>query len=475
VLVVLLATISGTIADADLWGNVRYGQDILCAGRIPDHDPHSFTSDVPWINHEWLTELVMALAYAAGGTSGLVMLKVLLACLTLGLLWRAVRAVGVFEPLALGLLLIATLGASYLFMTIRAQLFSALIFVVLLSTLSAAARGRTRLLLWMPVLFCAWANLHGGWLVGLGVVGLWAGSRLLAGTLAWRWAISVPALALAGTAANPYGFRLWSFLWGTVGVSRPDIAEWQPLLRAPFLWLPWVMAAALVGAAWRRQGVAARVDAVPVVALGVLALLVARLEGFFALASVILMAPALASLGPSRWPVSRRPSRAEMATVGVLCTAALTATAGYAVRNGGCIHFGGEGESWAPEAEAVLFLRDNPVQGRLLCHFNYGHLAIWHLSPRLRVSYDGRRETVYSEAVQSAHQRFYGSSTDASYAKTLGVDYVWLPRQLPVIAPLIRDGWVEVFRGPISVVLAREPGQYAQPAPQAGPRCFPGP
>jgi len=475
VLVVLVLTISSTIADADLWGNIRYGQDILIAGRVPDHDPHSFTSDVPWINHEWLTEFVMALAYDAGGTSGLVMLKVLLACLTLAVLWRAVRADGVFEPLALGLLLIATLGASYLFMTIRAQLFSALLFVVMLSVLNAAARGRTRLLLWTPFLFCAWANLHGGWLVGLGVVGLWAGSRLLAGTLAWRWAISVPVLALAGTAVNPYGFHLWRFLWGTVGLSRPDIAEWQPLLRTPFLWLPWAMAAALVVAAWRRRGVPARVDAVPVVALGVLALMVARLEGFFALASVILMAPALASVGPRRWPLSRRPTRTEMATVGILCATALTVAAGHAVRKGGCIRFGGEGESWAPEAEAVLFLKDNPVQGRLLCHFNYGHLAIWHLSPRLRVSYDGRRETVYSETVQAAHQRFYRSSTDAGYAKSLRADYVWLPRQLPVIAPLLRDGWIEVFRGARSVVLARQAGQFVQPAPWVGPRCFPGP
>jgi len=35
VLVVLTLTLSGTIADADLWGNIRYGQDILSAGRIP--------------------------------------------------------------------------------------------------------------------------------------------------------------------------------------------------------------------------------------------------------------------------------------------------------------------------------------------------------------------------------------------------------------------------------------------------------
>jgi hypothetical protein len=131
--------------------------------------------------------------------------------------------------------------------------------------------------------------------------------------------------------------------------------------------------------------------------------------------------------------------------------------------------------SWAPEAEAVIFLRDNRLHGRMLTWFDYGEVSIWHLGPGLRVSYDGRRETVYSDTVQTAHQRFYSSSTDASYAKTLQADYVWLPRQLPVIAPLIRDGWVEVFRGARSVVLAREAGSHIQPAPWIGRRCFPGP
>jgi hypothetical protein len=475
VFIVLAFAVSGTVADADLWGNIRYGQDILSLGRIPAHDPHSFTSDIPWINHEWLTEVAMALGYNVGGNLGLIALKLVLACALLTVLWCSLKAGGVFEPVAVALLLIATLGASYLFMTIRAQLFSALLLVIMLSLLNAVARGRTRLLLWMPALFGVWANLHGGWLVGLGVLSLWSACRLLRRTLTWQWAVSAPGLALAGTLANPYGLGLWRLLWETVGLSRPDIVEWQPLVRAPFLWLPWLMAAALVAAAWRRRGVAASGAAVPVVALGVLALLVARLEGFFALAAVILLSPSFASLGPRQWPLSRLPTRAQVTVVGILCAMAIVTTGFSVMREGGCISFGGVGESWAPEAEAVRFLRDNPIEGRLLCYFNYGHLAIWHLSPRLRVSYDGRRETVYSEAVQSAHQRFYGSSSDASYARTLRADYVWLPNRLPVIEPLRRDGWVEIFRGPRSVVLARAAGPYVQPAPSVGARCFPGP
>jgi hypothetical protein len=133
-------------------------------------------------------------------------------------------------------------------------------------------------------------------------------------------------------------------------------------------------------------------------------------------------------------------------------------------------------ESWAaPEAEAIAFLRDNQLQGRLLTYFDYGELAIWHLAPKLRVSYDGRRETVYSEAVVKVNLQFYSNAPDVGFARRLEADYIWLPHGLPVVALLERDGWHPMFRGPRSIVLARVPGAFTQPAPWEGQRCFPGP
>ena len=293
----------------------------------------------------------------------------------------------------------------------------------------------------------------------------------------WPWLGAGAILATAGTLATPYGFGLWRFLWETVGLGRADIVEWQPLHRAPLFLVLWVMTASLAVLAWRRCGRAAIPGLLPVAALGVLALRVARLEGFFAMASVVLLGPCFAALGPQRLPLSRRPSRAEAFGVGALCVAGIV-TAGAAVeRNLECITIStpDSTSSWAPEAEAVTFLRDTTLRGRLLSWFDYGEVAIWHLAPGLRVSYDGRRETVYSERVQEAHQRFYSKTPDASYARLLKADYIWLPHRLPVVASLVQDGWVEVFRGSMSVVLARTAMKVTQPTPWSGPRCFPGP
>lgn len=48
-----------TVADADLWGHVRFGLDTLQAGTIIQVDPYSYvTTGQRWINHEWLAEMV---------------------------------------------------------------------------------------------------------------------------------------------------------------------------------------------------------------------------------------------------------------------------------------------------------------------------------------------------------------------------------------------------------------------------------
>ena len=476
-LIVAVFTVSSTRADADLWGHVRFGQDILETSSIPRHDPYSFTSDIGWVNHEWLAEVLMGGAYNLGAGGGLTGLKLIVATGTLVIVWTTLAAAGVLRPLAVLLLLVVTFGTAHLTMTLRPQVFSMLYFAALLGLLNKASRGRPRLLLWLPVLFALWANTHGGWLVGAGVLLSWSTGILATRTLPWQGLIAAVGLAIAGTLANPYGVGLWRFLWETVGLSRADIVEWQPLHRAPVFLLIWLAPAALTLVTWRRCGRAAAAAVLPVASLGILALRVARLEGFFTLASVMLLGPCLAGLGPRRLPLSRRPTGAETAVVGALCVAGFVATAFAVTPQLGCVIIDAPGFPGvrAPEVESVTFLRNNQLRGRLLTWFDYGQIAIWHLSPAVKVSYDGRRETVYSRAVQGAHNRFYSSSDDAAYARTLGADYVWLPRRLPVVEALEKDGWVRVFLGPESVVLAKEAGKYVTPAPWTGQRCFPGP
>ena len=90
-LVAAFALASRTQADPDLWGHVRFGSDLLRTHSLPRLDVYSFTQDRDWINHEWLSEAQMGLAYRAFGSAGLALLKSALAVASLLLVWWSLR------------------------------------------------------------------------------------------------------------------------------------------------------------------------------------------------------------------------------------------------------------------------------------------------------------------------------------------------------------------------------------------------
>jgi hypothetical protein len=64
---------------------------------------------------------------------------------------------------------------------------------------------------------------------------------------------------------------------------------------------------------------------------------------------------------------------------------------------------------WEYPIAAVSWLREARVAGNVVTFFDWGEYAIWHLAPRVRVSMDGRRETVYPRAVYDEDQQLlYG-------------------------------------------------------------------
>ena len=455
-----LVIISFTSADPDLWGHVRFGMDILRDGTVHHVDTYSFASDRAWINHEWGAELLAGWAFVAAGNPGLVVLKLLIIGSVLLLLNTTLRIQGItsgfLRDVTAGVAIVITLSQAH---HVRPQLFSLLLFASLLSSLVAAERRSQRWLFALPPLFAVWANLHGGWIVGGAVVAIWAAGLLMRGERQSALRLLVTgAVSLLSTLATPYGFGLWRFLAQTVGLARPEIIEWQPVYVPgwPFvaLWLISFAITAIGVLLGGRKDVRFERLLVAVV-LAAASFKVARLLAFFGLASVFLFAPAIA-LAYQRRRTTREFGGSlalRFGFVGVACIVGVFAIG--IVRN----------NFWQlrldaaslPEPEAVAILKDQPAGKRLLVWFNWGEYAIWHLSPHMRVSIDGRRETVYSENVQTRHFDFYfdrpGGST---LPDDIGADYIWIPRILPAAGRLRNDStWTPIYDGEQSVIFER--------------------
>ena len=200
-----------------------------------------------------------------------------------------------------------------------------------------------------------------------------------------------------------------------------------------------------------------------------------RLDTFFAMSVIGLMAAPLASLFTRRASSPPLPLawKAGGLAVAVLLLASLPATR----KTFTCI---GIHATW-PEPDAVDFMRERQMSGRIVTYFDWGEYAIWNMPADLKVSMDGRRETVYSDRTIGGHLQLYrGTERGIAYLDGLHADYVWLPRQLPVVKTLQQRGWRAIFDGHISVLLAASNSvdsatSVPVTARAPAPRCFPGP
>ncbi len=274
--------ITQTTADADLWGHLRFGLDLLRTHQLPQWDAYSFTTDRAWVNHEWLAELTMAVAYRACGPLGLNILKLIAIGIIATIVLVVARREGapaIDRALLCTLVVLATYTRTQV---IRPQLFSVPLFCVILFALYEAERQRYRSLIVIPFCFALWVNLHGAWIVGLACVGGWLAGAVWTTPERRGALIALGIATVLATLANPYGIGMWRFLAETVRPERRDVTDWKPLLQLPIgiiildLLLP---AIAICGIALRRLRVS-KTHLAMIAMLGVATWRVGRVDAF---------------------------------------------------------------------------------------------------------------------------------------------------------------------------------------------------
>jgi hypothetical protein len=461
--------LTATRTDPDLWGHLRFGLDWLETGLLPAIDPYSFTQDRPWVNHEWLSEVATAVAYSYGGVPGLVLLKGSVIGSALAIIWRRLR--GASTVIRLGVVTAALVGLLPLSTTVRPQIWSVLA-LVLLMTLLTPKRPSLRRIAAGGLLFCLWANLHGGWITGSGVLALYVAIRIVRvpGT-AFRWLL-LGFTSLAATLVNPYGERLWLFLVTTVRSSRPDISEWASFSfsEPPIMWIS-ILVPAVVLALLVRQ----RETRPPAEIIGCLILMLAaglrvsRVAPLMCPAAFALLAPYITKAWGHVGTLTA-PSRPAAAILFLPAVFALVATRAPLTRAFTCLPIG---DAWAPDRAAAAQLRG--LKGRVWTTFNWGEYAIWHMGPDLRVSVDGRRETVYSDELLAWTRAVERGDREAIQRLiSLGPEYVWLPASRTATrAALERHGYrLDIDTDASFVAVRRDLPELSLHA-AALPPCFP--
>lgn len=221
------------LADADIGWHMRTGELILATHSLPRTDPFSSTMQgQPWFAWEWLYDIVLGVLHQACGLNGVVWWCALLVAGIYALLFSRLLGRGAGLPLAIGLMLLAeAAGTIHLYARphIVSWLFS-LLWIIALEEWERRDRGRTRWLLWFfPVSMVLWVNLHGGWLFGVALLGIYVAAAwvesvreqdalaaIRAGRRARAMAVAWVASA-AATLVNPFGWRLHAHIYRYLG------------------------------------------------------------------------------------------------------------------------------------------------------------------------------------------------------------------------------------------------------------------
>jgi hypothetical protein len=232
---------TGMLGDGDTGWHLRTGEWILANHRVPSQDIFSYTkAGQPWFAWEWLWDVAFAWLHGRGGMAAVVLASILVICVTSVLLFRLVRRQCGNALLAISIMFLVT-GGSAIHWLARPHLFTLLFTVVFYSILERVKEGNTRLLWVLPPLTLVWTNVHGGFFVGLILIGAYAGGELMralfeAAPEARNRALktSVPFLATAAGCAlvslvNPYFYHLHAhiFEYLTDQYQYKNIVEFQ--------------------------------------------------------------------------------------------------------------------------------------------------------------------------------------------------------------------------------------------------------
>jgi hypothetical protein len=466
--ILLLGWFSRPISDPDFWWHLKTGQYLLEMHQLPTPDPFAYTTAAAGeayagealtrhfnLTHEWLAQALMYLVWRTAGFAGIVTCRALLLAAFCGLAGFVVfrRCRGFYRALAATL---ASGAAAWEFAADRPYLVTFLMVGMFVALLDSRRR------LWLlPPLMLVWANCHGGYFLGLVIVGAYVAEALL-NRKPGRHALFAWAAATAAISGlNPNGYRVFGILAhyrDSFLTSR--LLEWQ----APPLWPPSVFSVLLVAGAavlvWQHGRVRAA-DWLLFAAFAAAALEAQRntiLAGWFAPIAIFSYLPVRKSV----------PRYAMQAAAAVMLPAIALGS-----------YFQPRVEAWRWPSGAADFLLAHQGTGPLFNTWEFGGYLMWRLCPREKVFIDGRAlsESVFQDYARILYNHDAGDGQpDAQqlldrygvrtivmngFEYTNGLTYLLAPS----LADPQQKEWKLVYGDSAAMVFMREPpaGVEVQP------------
>ncbi len=237
---------------SDFWWHLNTGRWIWVNGGMPSGDPFLFSSASPLDARAYLilrgyplSQLLFFSTYTLAGVPGLVLLKTLLMTLFYGLLWNHFRRSGLHPILALAIVGLLPL-LFFRFDELRPQIFSFIFTLLVLQLIERflfhEKRGspQRHYLFLLPAIMLLWANLHRGFIIGIGILFVylfaeWIARKKNCNPLsddAYRRLVILTIISAAISLVNPVGVTAtWASFSEVSGPFSQVIDEFLGTLR----------------------------------------------------------------------------------------------------------------------------------------------------------------------------------------------------------------------------------------------------
>ncbi len=472
----------------DFWWHLKIGDLILETGTLPRIDEFSFpAAGATFVLQNWLAEVLYSLVYQLGGFEALIFCNTLILTAAVVLIYSlcletASRIRHAVLSIAITLIVLPA------FSSVRPQVFSFFFFALFLWILTKWSRGNSRYLWLLPVAMLLWVNLHGAFVLGLGLIFLFLASETVRRALLGsrtdtqdyaqsRKLFVVFILTCLASLANPESYHVYEYV---LSVARDPgsqlyVTEWQtPAITRidgiSCFYRPFVLS--LLALLYTRHKLTLT-ELSLFFGFAVFGLMSLRNGIWFALVAPTIVAVAIIHLprpklggGWLQFITRDRSSRQKSSgqkpllnfTVALLMLAVLVTNSPWLYPR----IYGIPLWDAATPTQAMDFIDDHDLKGNIFHPQAYGDYLIWRLWPRQRSFIDGRVHIFGEDHVEDYLLTFVDTCWEERLAQH-SIRYLLLSKsedakemsQQLVEKAKVSSNWRQIYEDELSIIFEK--------------------
>jgi len=429
--------------DYDFWARLIVGKSYFQTGMLFNNDFYSYGTTHEFIDHEWGSSLIFYLIQENFNDVGLFLFKTIITFLTFFIITKIIRLEKKDVKFHFLFFFFAVQSVAInIFQIVRCQIFTFFFFTLFLYILKYVKQTKNYRILWcLPILNIVWANLHGGFVMGLALIGIFIIGEFLNKNKKYSKYLALTFLLTSlSTLINPYGYKYILFIFDAFALNRIHISEWQSAFfnknfmffmlkfKAFFIVTMTIFAYSLIKNI-KKLGIAnfyKKIDKTKYIILifvSLISLKALRCHVFFTYCVMALCYVDFYNIFNKKLPQNIDKIKEIILLILVIIT---TATRMYFYK------FINTTPNNKFPAYIVEFLKQNNIKGNIFTNFHIGSYLAYKLYPNNFVFMDGRYEEVYDVNLIDEMQSFLYMQDKQEFLNKYHTDILIIEKVYPI-------------------------------------------